>query len=79
MRDSLHTRLKLFKKKTIGFACGREEKSFFFRFQLTNYQVDANTINNFLSTTMNIFHFTIAQRSFFKCRQVFKSIYRQQS
>lgn len=44
MRDSLHTRLKLFKKLSDLHV---EERKKLFRFQLTNYQVDANTINNF--------------------------------
>ena len=77
MRDSLHTQLKLFKrkKKTIRFACRREKKNIFW-IQLTNYQVDANTINNFLSTAK---HFSTYNRTIIFQTGVFRSIYSQQS
>lgn len=54
MRNSLRTRLKLFKK--LSDLHVEERKETFFWFQLTNYQVDANTINNFLSTSETFFN-----------------------
>lgn len=42
MRDSLHTQLKLFKRKKKKLSdLHVEEKKTFFWIQLTNYQVDA--------------------------------------